>query len=39
MVVDGREPDKYAAGHIPSARNLPLSVLRCRYNERSRDRT
>ncbi|GAA0315072.1 rhodanese-like domain-containing protein [Sphingomonas oligophenolica] len=25
MVVDVREPDEFAAGHIPGAANLPLS--------------
>ena len=25
IVVDVREPDEFAAGHIPGARNLPLS--------------
>lgn len=27
VVVDVREPDEYAAGHIPGALNLPLSVF------------
>lgn len=25
MIVDVREPDEFAAGHIPGAHNLPLS--------------
>ncbi|OYY91004.1 MAG: sulfurtransferase [Sphingomonas sp. 28-66-16] len=25
IVVDVREPDEFAAGHVPGARNLPLS--------------
>ena len=37
-LVDVREPDEYAAGHIPGARTLPLSVLRQRYRELPRDR-
>ena len=28
LVVDVREPEEFAAGHIPGARNLPLSELR-----------
>ena len=27
IVLDVREPDEFAAGHIPSAQNKPLSVL------------
>lgn len=27
LVVDVREPDEFAAGHIPGAVNLPLSVF------------
>jgi rhodanese-related sulfurtransferase len=38
MVIDVREPDEYARGHIPGARNLPLSVLRQRYRELPTDR-
>jgi rhodanese-related sulfurtransferase len=37
-VVDVREPDEYAAGHIPGAVNLPLSQLRERYRELAGDR-
>ncbi len=28
LVVDVREPDEFAAGHIPGAINLPLSAFR-----------
>jgi NADPH-dependent 2,4-dienoyl-CoA reductase/sulfur reductase-like enzyme/rhodanese-related sulfurtransferase len=33
QLVDVREPDEFAAGHIPGARNLPLSQLRDRFRE------
>jgi len=35
QLVDVREPDEFAAGHIPGARNLPLSQLRDRVAELS----
>jgi NADPH-dependent 2,4-dienoyl-CoA reductase/sulfur reductase-like enzyme/rhodanese-related sulfurtransferase len=38
VLVDVREPEEYARGHIPGARNLPLSVLRQRYRELPTDR-
>jgi rhodanese-related sulfurtransferase len=38
LVVDVREPDEYAAGHIPGALNVPLSVLRERWQALPRDR-
>ena len=38
LVVDVREPDEYAAGHIPGALNVPLSVLRERWEVLPRDR-
>jgi NADPH-dependent 2,4-dienoyl-CoA reductase/sulfur reductase-like enzyme/rhodanese-related sulfurtransferase len=38
LVVDVREPDEYAAGHVPGAVNLPLSQLRERHAELPRDR-
>jgi NADPH-dependent 2,4-dienoyl-CoA reductase/sulfur reductase-like enzyme/rhodanese-related sulfurtransferase len=38
LVVDVRESDEYAAGHIPGALNLPLSTLRERWRELPRDR-
>lgn len=28
MVIDVREPDEFAAGHIPGAINMPLSTFR-----------
>jgi NADPH-dependent 2,4-dienoyl-CoA reductase/sulfur reductase-like enzyme/rhodanese-related sulfurtransferase len=33
VVLDVREPDEFAAGHVPHAINLPLSQLRDRYGE------
>jgi NADPH-dependent 2,4-dienoyl-CoA reductase/sulfur reductase-like enzyme/rhodanese-related sulfurtransferase len=33
LLVDVREPDEFAAGHIPKAINLPLSQMRDRYAE------
>lgn len=27
LVVDVREPDEYAAGHVPGARNVPLAEI------------
>ena len=38
LIVDVREPQEYAAGHIPNAINLPLSQLRERYAELPDDR-
>jgi NADPH-dependent 2,4-dienoyl-CoA reductase/sulfur reductase-like enzyme/rhodanese-related sulfurtransferase len=38
LIVDVREPQEYAAGHIPNAVNLPLSQLRERYAELPDDR-
>jgi rhodanese-related sulfurtransferase len=38
LVLDVREPDEFAAGHIPHAINLPLSQLRARYGELPPDR-
>ena len=31
LLVDVREPDEFACGHIPNAINLPLSQMRDRY--------
>ncbi len=38
LLLDVREPDEYAAGHLPHAVNLPLSQLRVRSVELPRDR-
>jgi rhodanese-related sulfurtransferase len=38
LVLDAREPDEFAAGHVPNAVNLPLSQLRARYEELPKDR-
>jgi rhodanese-related sulfurtransferase len=38
LIVDVREPEEFAAGHIPRAINLPLSELRDRHAELPRDR-
>jgi rhodanese-related sulfurtransferase len=38
VVIDVREPEEYAAGHVPGARNVPLSRLRERYGELPRER-
>lgn len=32
-LVDVREPDEYSAGHVPGARNVPLSELGARLAE------
>jgi NADPH-dependent 2,4-dienoyl-CoA reductase/sulfur reductase-like enzyme/rhodanese-related sulfurtransferase len=38
LVIDVREADEFAAGHVPGALNLPLSALRERHAELPRDR-
>jgi NADPH-dependent 2,4-dienoyl-CoA reductase/sulfur reductase-like enzyme/rhodanese-related sulfurtransferase len=38
LLLDVREPDEFAGGHIPHAINLPLSQMRSRYAELARDR-
>lgn len=38
LLVDVRQPDEFAAGHIPGAINLPLPQLRSRLKELPRDR-
>jgi rhodanese-related sulfurtransferase len=37
QLIDVREPDEYAAGHILGARNIPLSQLRMRMKELRQD--
>jgi len=38
LVVDVRDAEEFAAGHIPGAMNLPLPQLRSRLHELPRDR-
>jgi len=38
LLLDVREPDEFACGHVPNAINLPLSQLRSRYVELPKDR-
>ncbi len=38
LLLDVREPDEFARGHMPHAINLPLSQLRDRYAELPKDR-
>jgi len=38
VLLDVREPDEFAAGHVPRTVNLPLSQLRARHVELPRDR-
>jgi NADPH-dependent 2,4-dienoyl-CoA reductase/sulfur reductase-like enzyme/rhodanese-related sulfurtransferase len=38
MLLDVREPDEYAAGHVEGAMNVPLSQLRDRHGELPRGR-
>jgi rhodanese-related sulfurtransferase len=37
IVVDVREPDEYARGHIPNAILMPLATVPVRYSELPRD--
>lgn len=39
LIIDVREPDEYAAGHIKSAINIPVSEFRERLDEFPRDKT
>jgi len=38
LLLDVREPEEFAHGHIPKAINIPLSQLRSRYVELPKDR-
>jgi rhodanese-related sulfurtransferase len=38
LLLDVREPDEFAEGHVPRAINVPLSQMRARYAELPRDR-
>lgn len=33
VIIDVREPDEFAAGHIPGAKNVPLSEITSRLTE------
>ncbi|WP_390409295.1 rhodanese-like domain-containing protein [Lacticaseibacillus jixiensis] len=33
VIIDVREPDEFAAGHIPGATNVPLSEITSRLKE------
>lgn len=37
VVVDVREPDEYARGHVPDAILMPLATVPVRYSELPRD--
>lgn len=34
--IDVREPDEYAAGHVPGARNIPVDEIGARVDELDR---
>lgn len=38
ILVDVREIEEYAAGHLPGAVNIPLSMFQLRVNEIERDK-
>jgi rhodanese-related sulfurtransferase len=38
LLIDVREPAEFKAGHIPGARNIPLSQLQARIHEIPKDR-
>jgi len=37
IIIDVRNPEEYAVGHIPNAVNIPLSELQNRYKEFEKD--
>lgn len=37
-IIDVREVDEFAEGHVPGAVNIPLSELESRYKELEQDR-
>ena len=39
LVVDVREPQEYASGHVPGAVSMPLSTVPVRHHELPRDLT
>ena len=39
VLVDVREPDEYAGGHVESAVHIPMAVVPVRLEEIPRDRT
>jgi len=36
-ILDVREPDEWASGHIPGARHIPLGELQARHGELDKD--
>ena len=38
LLLDVRDPDEFAAGHVPGAVNLPLNQIRARMGELPKDR-
>ncbi|SFE09092.1 Rhodanese-related sulfurtransferase [Paenibacillus catalpae] len=38
ILIDVREPHEFKSGHIPGAKNLPLSQLKIRINEVPKDK-
>ena len=39
LLIDVREADEYAAGHVPTAISIPLSTIQTRIEEFRRDET